>query len=67
MPLKLELIQSLALATKEALFFEAKQCDGKRTGSHYIFAFRLFFCHNSIQGHPTSIFGIYLFGGRFEI
>ena len=46
--LKLELIQSLALAAKEALSFEAKQCDGKRTCSHYIFAFRLYFCHNSI-------------------
>ena len=48
MSLKLEVIQSLALAAKEALFFEAKQCDGKRTCSHYIFAFRLYFCHNSI-------------------
>lgn len=43
MSLKLELIQSLALAAKEALFFEAKQCDRKRTCSHYIFAFRLYF------------------------
>ena len=23
--------------------------------------------HGPIQGHPTSIFGKYLFGGRFEI